>query len=63
MASRKWFWEARLEDEKSHHWMIVQIQKCSEEEARQLAWRQNLLFAENYERDPYVLVSLEKVNG
>lgn len=59
--ARKWYWVAILVDPNSKHFMRVHINQCPEEEARQLAERQNLLFAENYEREPYVLKSIEKV--
>jgi hypothetical protein len=54
-------WVARLENADRTQYMIVQIQTCPEKEARRLAERQNLKFAEAYDRDPYTLVSLEKV--
>jgi hypothetical protein len=59
----RWHWEAFLQDEKSHHYMVVQVQKCSEAEAEQLAWRQNLTFAKENNRAPYLLLSLKKVNS
>lgn len=54
-------WEAILRAKDSNHYMRVLIQYCPEDEARQLAERQNLLFAENYSREPYVLESIKKV--
>lgn len=54
------YWIARLEDPKSRHWMEVTIQDCTRNEAERLAQRQNLKFAEDYERPLYVLKSLER---
>jgi hypothetical protein len=59
--AKRWYWQARLEDEKTNHFMVVQINACPEEEAYELAERQNQLFAVNYNRDPYVLRSMEKM--
>lgn len=57
------FWIARLEAENSNHWMQVHIQDCTREEAERLAQRQNLKFAEDYDRPLYTLVSLERVKN
>lgn len=54
------YWVARLEDERSHHFMEVLVEDCPRTEAERLVQRQNLKFAEDYSRPLYKLVSLDR---